>query len=60
MAKGWTPERRARQAELIRTWRPWAKSTGPRTSAGKRKAAKNAMKGSRGFLTAVRRILRGQ
>jgi len=23
MANGWTPERRARQAELIRTWCPW-------------------------------------
>ncbi len=31
MANGWTPERRARQAEMIRQWRPWEKSTGPRT-----------------------------
>lgn len=60
MANGWTPERRARQAERIRTWQPWKKSTGPRTSAGKRKAAKNAMKGTRGILIAVRRILRGR
>ena len=35
MANGWTPERRARQAELIRQWRPWEKSTGPKTEAGK-------------------------
>ena len=34
MANGWTPERRARQAELIRTWKPWTRSTGPRTAEG--------------------------
>jgi hypothetical protein len=42
MAHGWTPERRARQAALIRTWRPWAHSTGPRTAEGKAQAAVNA------------------
>lgn len=41
---GWTPERRARQAEAIRSWKPWAKSTGPRTAAGKARAAQNAAK----------------
>ena len=41
MANGWTPERRARQAELIRAWRPWEKSTGPRTDEGKATAARN-------------------
>lgn len=30
MANGWTPERRAHQAELIRQWLPWEKATGPR------------------------------
>ena len=44
MANGWTPERRARQAALIRTWRPWDRSTGPRTEAGKLKASRNADK----------------
>ena len=39
---GWTPERRARQAEMIRQWRPWEQSTGPVTEAGKAKAAANA------------------
>ena len=29
MVNGWTLERRKRQAELIRQWKPWAKSTGP-------------------------------
>jgi hypothetical protein len=42
---GWTLERRARQAELIRTWRPWEHSTGPRTPAGKAIVARNAWKG---------------
>ena len=32
MANGWTPERKARQAELIRNWKPWERSTGPRTA----------------------------
>ena len=34
-AKGWPPERRARQAERIRLWRPWCESTGPKTDIGK-------------------------
>ena len=43
---GWTPERRARQAELIRTWKPWEKSTGARTEAGKAKVSQNGWKGN--------------
>jgi hypothetical protein len=42
MGSGWTTERRARQAALIRTWQPWAQSTGPRTAEGKAQAAANA------------------
>lgn len=38
MVNGWTPERRARQAEAIRRWQPWARSTGPRTAEGKARA----------------------
>lgn len=45
MATIWTPERRARQAALIRTWKPWEHSTGPRTPEGKAKASRNAWKG---------------
>ena len=45
MRSGWTPERRTRQAALIRTWKPWAQSTGPRTAEGKARAARNAFKG---------------
>ena len=45
MASGWTPERRARQAALIRTWKPWEQSTGPRTPDGQARVARNAWKG---------------
>ena len=54
MANGWTLERRARQAELIRTWRPWEQSTGPRSDAGKATVARNAWKG--GMRTMLRKV----
>ena len=38
----WTPERRARQRELIAHTRPWEKSTGPRTAQGKAQSSQNA------------------
>ena len=43
MANGWTPERRAKQAEAIKRWKPWEQSTGPRTNAGKAEASQNAL-----------------
>ena len=45
MASSWTPERKLRQAEKIRTWKPWEKATGPCTPDGKAKASRNAYKG---------------
>jgi len=56
MANGWTPERRERQAKLIQQWRPWEKSTGPRTKAGKDKVSQNAYKG--GFWIQLRELAR--
>lgn len=47
MANGWTPERRARQAELIKGWKPWEQSTGPKSEAGKATVAANAWRGGR-------------
>ena len=41
----WTPEARLRQAERIRQWSPWSKSTGPRTVEGKNRSKSNAWKG---------------
>jgi hypothetical protein len=46
MTNGWTDERRARQAELIRSWKPWIQSTGPRTQEGKAKVSRNAYSGA--------------
>jgi hypothetical protein len=41
----WTPERRARQAEIIRSTKPWKASTGPRTPEGKARSSRNAYAG---------------
>tara|TARA_A100001037_G_scaffold306864_1_gene357668 strand:- start:9011 stop:9223 length:213 start_codon:yes stop_codon:yes gene_type:complete len=41
----WSDERRRRQAEMIRRWKPWERSTGPRTCSGKKRSSKNAYKG---------------
>ena len=65
MANGWTPERRARHAALIRTWRPWEKSTGPRSADGKARTARNGFKGGhramlRGLVRELNDALREQ
>jgi hypothetical protein len=53
-----TPEP-TRQSEAIHRWRPWLRSTGPRSPEGKAKAAQNAYKGSvRGLLRQVAKLLR--
>jgi hypothetical protein len=59
----WTAERRAAQSARIRAHRPWDKSTGPRTAAGKAKSSRNAYK--HGFrcghtMKALRALLRLQ
>jgi len=59
MANGWTPERRAKQSAAIRQWRPWERSTGPRTAAGKARVAQNAYKGrTREVLRLLARLIR--
>jgi hypothetical protein len=65
MATTWTPERRAQQAAQIHTWRPWERSTGPKTPAGKAASANNAFKGGHGaklraLTKAVNAVLREQ
>ena len=42
--KGWSKERKRRQAEAIKRWQPWQKSSGPKTKAGKAVVSKNALK----------------
>jgi hypothetical protein len=49
---GWSDERRATHAAAIRRWKPWEKSTGPRTATGKARAAQNAYKHGRRALPA--------
>lgn len=47
MTNGWTPERRAKQSADIRRYRPWEKSTGPKTPAGKARSSQNGIKSGR-------------
>ena len=42
--RGWTEERRKKQAEAIRRWKPWENSTGPKSAAGKSRSSMNAYK----------------
>lgn len=57
-SKDWSPERRARQAALIRGWQPWRRSTGPRTEAGKVRCAMNALKHGFRSCTTIREYQR--
>jgi len=42
--RNWTPEQRAKQSELIHSWKPWHHSTGAKTPDGKIKSSKNAFR----------------
>lgn len=61
MAK-WSEERKQRQAEAIRRWKPWEKSTGPKSKEGKERAAANSF--GNGFHTqewlALRKLMKLQ
>ena len=60
-ARNWTPEQRQQQAERIKTWQPWAQSTGPRTAEGKAAASRNGWKGGhREMLRELARMLNEQ
>ena len=52
-SRAWTPERRVRQAALLRRLQPWRKSTGPRTASGKARTSQNARKTPRALLRAA-------
>lgn len=45
MARKWTDEQKAQQAEKIRQWQPWTKSTGAKTIEGKARSSRNAFTG---------------
>jgi hypothetical protein len=40
--KTWTKEQREKQRQNIKKWKPWKKSTGPKTLQGKFKSSQNA------------------
>jgi len=40
----WTPEKRAKQRQIINDNKPWRKSTGAKTARGKRNSSQNALK----------------
>jgi len=44
MSRIWTQEQRIEQAKRIRSWKPWQKSTGPKTIDGKKRTSQNAYK----------------
>jgi hypothetical protein len=56
-----TPEHRALRAEMIHRWKPWEKSTGPKTLQGKARAARRGFKGGlRGLLRRIASDFREQ
>ncbi len=56
-----TPEHRKLRAQLIRQWRPWEMSTGPKSQEGKQKSAQRGFKGNhRGLLRDLRKLLKIQ
>lgn len=56
---GWTPEKRKRVALRTKLQKPWLKSTGPRSKAGKARIAQNAYRHGRRsarYIAAYRRL----
>ena len=45
-ARTWTLEQRQRLSEAIKRWRPWTKSTGPKSPEGKAVVSRNAFIGA--------------
>ena len=43
MSNGWTEERKAKQAALVHTWKPW-QSAGVKTPEGKKRSSMYALK----------------
>ena len=57
----WTPEERLKQAELIKNWQPWKRSTGAKTAIGKARSSQNAHKHGAGKLQKeLRELLKQQ
>ena len=45
MARKWTEAQKAEQRRRIQEWKPWEKSTGPKTPEGKKIVSRNAYAG---------------
>jgi hypothetical protein len=57
----WTPAERQRQSELIKSWKPWQQSTGPKTEEGKVAVSQNGYKGGlREVLRELSKLLKKQ
>jgi len=54
MTNGWTLERKQRQSELIHRWKPWKRSTGPRSEDGRQISKMNAVR--HGYFLAQARV----
>ena len=56
-----TPEHRALRSQMIRQWKPWQRSTGPKTPEGKATSARRGFKGGeRAMLRDLASLLKSQ
>jgi hypothetical protein len=56
-----TPEHRELRRKLVHRWKPWEKSTGPRSAEGKARSSQNGYKGAvRPTMRALAKTLREQ
>lgn len=58
MARSWTDEQKAKQAAMIRIWKPWKRSTGPRTDRGKAISSGNRARSLQAAMTEIERARR--
>ncbi len=60
-ARTWSLEQRRRQSEAIQNWKPWERSTGPKSPEGKARVSGNGWQGgSRQMMRDLARALRDQ
>ena len=55
-ARTWTLEQRQQQSKAIKRWKPWKKSTGPKSREGKVVVSRNAFTG--GHLVKLRELIK--